>query len=358
MSPLTETLLFGGLIGALPWWGYLTIGLVLTHILVMSVSLYLHRGETHRAVTIHPTLAVVFRTLFWLSQTSTVKEWVAVHRKHHRYVDEVDDPHSPKFHKLWKMLFASAYRRETKNKDTVRIYGKGTPEDWLERNLFTKYRRFGVALLALLMISLFGAIPGVILWLAEVTYLPIVASFGVNGLGHLVGYRNSETKDASRNVIPFDPIACGEFLHNNHHTDPNSAKFSFERWETDIGWGWLKLFGWLRLAKVRYIYRPPDKKPSAVFLEDEAVLAFARYMPYAKKKFDAKVWPSLKKTHGGSALVDSLKSEFHELCNRVHTPSTLQSVLTNWLEKARRLNNEKLRDFCDWLIMIRVPSLA
>ncbi len=255
MSSLTETLLFGGLLGALPWWGYLTIGLVLTHFVVLSVSLYLHRVEAHFSAEIRPGLALIFRTIFWLSQTSTTKEWVAVHRKHHAYVDTADDPHSPRFHKLWKMLFATAYRKESKNKETVRLYGRGTPEDWMERNVFTRFRRFGVVVLALILVSIFGLKWGAVLWLAQVTYLPIVASFGVNGLGHLIGYRNAETGDNSRNVLPFDFLACGEFLHNNHHTDPRSAKFSFRKWEFDLGYGWLKLFEKFGCAKIKWVRR-------------------------------------------------------------------------------------------------------
>lgn len=245
--PSLEALLFGGFVGALPMWGYLIIGFLLTHILVMSVSLYLHRAQAHRSIVIRPWFAVFFRALFWLSQTSTVKEWVAVHRKHHRYVDKEDDPHSPKYHSIFLMLFATSYREAAKDQDTLNIHGKGTPEDWLENHLFTKHRYLGILVLALTFVTLFGLVPGAIFWLIQVSYMPIVASFGVNGIGHFWGYRNTDTKDDSRNVTPFDPIACGELLHNNHHADPNSAKFSQKWWEFDIGWGWIRIFEGLRL---------------------------------------------------------------------------------------------------------------
>ena len=253
-----EAILFGGLVGALPWWGYLIIGVALTQVLVMVVSLYLHRSLAHRALVMKPVLANFSRFLFWLSQTSTIKEWVAVHRKHHRYVDEEDDPHSPWFHNIWMMLFATSYRRAARDPEVLRIYGAGTPSDSLEKNLFSKHRRLGILVSGLSFVLLFGIVPGICFWLIQVTYLPIVASFGVNGIGHRFGYRNNDTPDESRNVVPLDPLACGELLHNNHHKDPSSAKFSLRSWEFDPGWGWITFFKWVGLITQVRIRQAPS----------------------------------------------------------------------------------------------------
>lgn len=247
--PWLDALLFGGFIGALPLGTYILIGVARTQMLVMVNSVYLHRTVTHHSLEMHPALEVLCRLEFWLCQTSIIKEWVANHRKHHRFVDLAEDPHSPWFQSLWSMFLAVGYRKEAKNQETLRIYGKGTPDDWLENNLFTPHRRLGVVVQAILLVSLFGLVPGACLWVIQVTYLPIFASWGVNGIGHRYGYRNYKNiRGEARNVTPFDPFTCGELLHNNHHARPDSAEFSHRFWEFDIGWWWITLFRILGLV--------------------------------------------------------------------------------------------------------------
>ena len=334
MSPLTETLLYGGFVGALPLWEYFLIGYVRGQVLVMSVSLYFHRATTHRSIEIHPVLAVLMHFSCWCAQTSKKKQWEPTHIKHHRFTDDDGDPHSPKHHSLWSMLLAIPYRKVAKDPDTIQSYGRNTPEDWFERNLFAKYPRLGILVLAIGLVSVFGLVPGGLLWLFEVSYIPITAMVGVNGIGHLWGYRNADTDDNSRNVLPIDFLTFGELLHNNHHADPASAKMSHKWWEFDPGWGFIVLSGWVsalirlvtrsktfELIRVIRVYRPPKLVRSAADLEVGAIHAFERYVLQIRHRFQTKVQPVLEHLKVQGTKEHPLQAEFDELCKRARSPS-------------------------------------
>ncbi len=271
-SSFVNTILHEGLVGSLPWWGYVTVWYIDTAlILAMVISVYLHRVVTHRSASMHPALANFCRTHFWLHQFSRLQEWVAMHRKHHATADTVDDPHSPHFwprqyfphvHGVWKIIViiflgVIPYINALKDPALLEKWGKGTPDDWLERNIFSKHRYLGVLVLALIMTTFFGVVPGGIIFLAQVLYSPIVAAGFVNGIAHYWGYRNTNTPDKSTNVLPIDFLAGGELLHNNHHANMNSAKFSVRWFEVDFGSGWLKIFETIGLAKIT---RDPHRK--------------------------------------------------------------------------------------------------
>lgn len=233
-------------------WQLVLITLVLTHITIVSVTVYLHRYSAHRSLELHPALQHFFRFWLWLTTSMNTREWTAIHRKHHAKCEAPDDPHSPVHKGLWTVLRKGAelYMAEAKNEDTLRIYGKNCPDDWMERNVYSRFPIAGVTLMALIDLALFGVL-GITVWAIQMLWIPVLAAGVVNGLGHAVGYRNFECKDAATNILPWGILIGGEELHNNHHTYPNSAKLSVKKWEFDLGWMWIRLFSLFRLAKVR-----------------------------------------------------------------------------------------------------------
>lgn len=234
----------------LPWWVYVLIALTRAHATIISVTLYLHRHQTHRSIKkIHPLLAHVFRFILFLVGLVT-KEWVAIHRYHHAKVDTRDDPHSPLYYGLARVVFLGVflYRSAARDKKMLTRYGAGTPDDWIENHLYTPWSWLGIVFTFVADIILFGK-PGLYIWIAHMLTIPILGAGVINGLGHAWGYRNYNTHDRSRNILPFGWVIGGEELHNNHHRRPETAKLSCKRWEFDIGWGYIVAFRALGLMK-------------------------------------------------------------------------------------------------------------
>ncbi len=226
--------------------------LVMTHITIMSVTLYLHRSQAHRSVTFNPVIAHFMRFWLWLTTGMVTRQWVAIHRKHHQGSDTESDPHSPKVYGIWRVLFLGAvlYHEASKDKDMVNTLGRGCPDDWVERNIYATHSRLGISLCLLLDIAVFGGV-GAIVWLVQMAWIPFWAAGVINGLAHWSGYRNYDVPDTSRNLIPWGIWIGGEELHNNHHGDGTSAKFSLRWWEFDIGWMYITILKSLGLASVR-----------------------------------------------------------------------------------------------------------
>lgn len=226
--------------------------LILTHITIICVTLYLHRGQAHKALEFHPLLEHPMRFWLWLTTGMVTKEWVAVHRKHHRYCDVQGDPHSPHVFGILKILFLGAflYNEASKDKNMVNTYGVGTPDDWIERNIYSTHSRLGIGILLLFNIWLFGWI-GLILWGIQMIWIPLWAAGVVNGIGHRWGYKNGKTRDHSCNIVPWGILIGGEELHNNHHLEPANPKLSRRWFEFDIGWFYTQLFRILGLLKLR-----------------------------------------------------------------------------------------------------------
>lgn len=249
----------------LPIWGYILFTLVTTHITIAGVTIYLHRHQAHRALELHPVISHFFRFWLWLTTGMVTAEWVAVHRKHHARCETEDDPHSPWVRGIRKVLWQGTelYQEETANPKTLEQYTQGTPDDWLERNLYTPWSLIGVSLLLILYVTLFGAI-GLSLWAIQMMWIPFWAAGVINGLGHWWGYRNFESRDHSTNISPVGFLIGGEELHNNHHAFPASARLSARWWEFDIGWFYIRTLQLLHLARVRKVApRPifvPEKK--------------------------------------------------------------------------------------------------
>ena len=280
----TVALLAHGLIET-TWWQVLLVTLVMTHITITSVTIFLHRAQSHRALDLHAIPSHFFRFWLWLTTGMVTKEFVAIHRKHHAKCETEEDPHSPQTRGIKTVLLTGVelYRAESKVKETMVKYGLGTPDDWIERNLYTRFSWQGVGVMLLINLGLFGAI-GLTVWAIQMLWIPIMATGIINGLGHWWGYRNFEAPDASTNVSPWGIVIGGEELHNNHHTYPTSAKFSVKPYEFDIGWGYIRALELMGLAKVRKT--PPllklgSIKPVADDKTLEAVIA-NRYEVMAK----------------------------------------------------------------------------
>ncbi|MHB1374246.1 MAG: DesA family fatty acid desaturase [Thauera sp.] len=235
----------------LPWWGYVVVALVLTHITIVAVTVFLHRHQAHRALDLHPIPSHFFRFWLWLTTGMVTREWTAIHRKHHAKCETPDDPHSPQTRGIRKVLWEGAelYRAEAKNQETLERYGHGTPDDWLERNV---YRRsvLGVSIMLVIDVIAFGAI-GLTIWAVQMVWIPFWAAGVINGIGHFWGYRNYDCVDASRNISPWGILIGGEELHNNHHSFATSAKLSSRWYEFDIGWMYIRILEMFGMAKVK-----------------------------------------------------------------------------------------------------------
>lgn len=230
------------------------VTLGLTHITIAAVTIYLHRHQAHRALDLHPVASHFFRFWLWSTTGTVTREWVAVHRKHHAKCDTEEDPHSPVFFGIGRVLFdgAGLYRREANNAETLAKFGQKTPDDWIERHVYSRHANLGIAILLLVELALFGVI-GLTIWAVQMLWIPLFAAGVINGIGHFWGYRRHATRDASRNIVPWGILVGGEELHNNHHAHAASARLSCRWWEFDLGWAYIRLLEMLGLANVRKV---------------------------------------------------------------------------------------------------------
>ena len=272
----------------LPWWGYVVVTLALTHLTIAAVTIFLHRSQAHRALDLHPAVSHVFRFWLWLSTGMVTKEWVAIHRKHHAKVETEEDPHSPMTRGIDTVLWQGAelYRNESRNAETMGKYGLGTPDDWLERNVYSRFSWQGVGLMLVVDVLLFGPI-GLTMWAVQMAWIPFFAAGVINGIGHYWGYRNYAAADTSRNIVPWGILIGGEELHNNHHAYGTSAKFSTRWWELDIGWLYVRTLAALKLATVRKVapklqYAKPKLVPDHVTLQAVITHRYAVATSYAR----------------------------------------------------------------------------
>ncbi len=274
----------GGLL-QLNWWQLILAALALTHVTIAAVTIYLHRSQAHRALDLHPLVANFFRAWLWLTTGMQTRDWVSIHRKHHAKCETVEDPHSPQTRGIKTVLWTGAelYQAEAKNAETTSRYGHGTPNDWVERNVYSKYTWQGVGLMMIVDLMLFGA-AGLAVWAVQMIWIPFFAAGVINGIGHYWGYRNYDAPDASRNISPWGILIGGEELHNNHHTHPTSAKFALRWFEFDLGWVYIRAMQAIGLAKVlRVAPVPAFAEPKhAVDLETLQAVIANRYDLLAK----------------------------------------------------------------------------
>ncbi len=376
----------------LPILGYILYTLVVTHITIISVTLYLHRCQAHRAVDLNPLVSHFFRLWLWLTTGMVTKEWVAVHRKHHAKCETEEDPHSPQIKGIKKLLLGGAelYKAESHVQDTLAAYGVGTPDDWVERYIYSRWRNIGFNLMLIIDVLLFGAI-GLTIWAIQMLWIPVWAAGVVNGIGHWWGYRNYETADASTNIVPVGILIGGEELHNNHHTYANSAKFSSRWWEFDIGWMYIRLLAVFRLAKVNKVAPIPAVGPikSIVDMETLSVLVTNRFQIMSRycsnvifpvfkdelKRADESCRRTLKQAKKGlireeSLLDDDAKSRLKLAFSRseqleivynykqrlqaiwkrsADTQESLLQSLQEWCKQAEETGIKSLQDFAESL---------
>ncbi|MDA8255087.1 MAG: fatty acid desaturase [Betaproteobacteria bacterium] len=328
--------MYAGLVD-LPWWGYVLVALGLTHVTIAAVTIFLHRHQAHRALDLGPVPSHFFRLWLWLTTGMVTGEWAAIHRKHHAKCETPEDPHSPQVVGLNRVLWTGVflYVKESRNADTIARYGHGTPDDWLERKIYSPQHKLGIVVMLGIDVALFGIWPGLLIWGVQMIWIPFWAAGVVNGIGHFWGYRNFACADASTNFFPLGILIGGEELHNNHHAFATSAKLSNKWYEFDIGWLYIRLMEMLGLARVKKVAPIPrlGALRAAIDLDMlQAVMThrydvLARYLKtlrqlaaedFKQLRIDAREGRSMKRLLGedGAALPASQKERLTALLDR------------------------------------------
>ena len=263
----------------LPWWGYVIVVLAMTHVTIAAVTIFLHRCQAHRALDLHPAVSHFFRLWLWLTTGMVTKEWAAIHRKHHAKCETAEDPHSPQVLGINRVLWGGVflYVKESHNRETMERYGHGTPDDWLERHLYTPLQKVGILLMLAVDLVAFGLVPGALIWGVQMLWIPFWAAGVINGIGHFWGYRNFDAPDASRNIVPWGILIGGEELHNNHHAYATSAKLSNRWYEFDIGWLYIRIMEMLGLAKVKKVAPRPKLAAARPVVDFDTLQAVITY---------------------------------------------------------------------------------
>jgi stearoyl-CoA desaturase (Delta-9 desaturase) len=367
-------MLFSGLLD-LPWWGCMIAALALTHVTIASVTIYLHRCQSHRALDLHPVAAHFFRFWLWLTTGMVTKEWAAIHRKHHAKVETAEDPHSPQIYGINRVLWLGVllYVKEAYKSETLERYGHGTPDDWLERNVYTPHSMSGVLLLLLANLLIFGVVPGALIWVTQIAWIPFWAAGVINGVGHYFGYRHYDVPDASTNIVPWGILIGGEELHNNHHAFASSAKLSTKWYEFDIGWMYICILESLGLAKVKRLAPTPrfsHPKPAVDLETLHAVIAnrydvLSRYAKSFRRTYaeelkrlrrwsprDAELLRSLKRALlRGQAAAGSERARLAEALKNsraLATAITMRQELASLWERSSASKEQLLRQLQDW----------
>lgn len=336
-------------------WKYIAFTLAVTHITVFCITVYLHRYQAHRSIELHPAVSHFCRFWLWLTTGIITKAWTAIHRKHHAKCETKDDPHSPQVLGISKVLWEGAelYRAEAKNVETLNRYGQGTPDDWLERNVYTPHSNKGYLLMLLIDIIFFG-LPGLTIWAIQMMWTPFFAAGIINGIGHYWGYRNFDCPDASTNIFPIGILIGGEELHNNHHAYPTSAQFSTQWWEFDLGWCYIRLLSLLGLAKIRR--RIPkiviNKNKHQIDLDTLKAIIMNRYPILTK--FKKSVLLPLAKDNSVSIThlktVSLLKDQFQEIWKKAGASNNeLLEYLHDWCVRAESTSLKPLKEFVAYI---------
>ncbi len=379
--------MFSGLLN-LPWWGDLLVLLVLVQITIAGVTIYLHRCQAHRALEVHPVVSHFFRFWLWMTTGMITKEWAAIHRKHHAKCETAEDPHSPQILGINKVLFTGVvlYVQESHKPETMERYGQGTPDDWMERNVYTPLNKWGIVLLAAIDIALFGVVPGMLMYGIQLGWIPFWAAGVINGVGHWWGYRNFVTEDASTNITPVAAWIGGEELPNNHHAYPTSAKFSIRWYEFDLGWLYIRILASLGLATVRKTAPPVKLDPSKFEVDAQtlqAVIAhrfevLAAYAKSMKSTCADELVALRERGHDGTALrairhwlhndASDLPEKHREKVDRVLASSPILKITWSMRQELTRvwqrstLTSEQLvlqlREWCERAERSNVPQLV
>ncbi len=369
-----SNILFTGVFD-LPWWGVALVALGLTHVTIVSVTVFLHRHQAHRALDLHPLASHFFRLWLWLTTGMVTKEWAAIHRKHHAKCETAEDPHSPQILGINRVLWLGVflYVKEAYNRETLERYGHGTPDDWVERNVYSRYAVLGLTLMGVLDVVLLGIVPGVLVLATQIVWIPFWAAGVINGIGHFWGYRNWGTEDASTNIVPWGIIIGGEELHNNHHAYATSAKLSNKWYEFDMGWMYICVLEALGLAQVKKVAPTPRfTEAKAVDLATLQAVITHRYnvlATYAKslkrtyaeelgklRRFaphDAHVLQSLKRWlhRDERSLLETERADLNKGLSKsraLHTVYSMRSELVSLWERSSASREQLVRQLQDW----------
>jgi len=369
----------------LPWWGYVAVALGLTHVTIAAVTIYLHRCQAHRALDLHPVVSHFFRLWLWLTTGMITKEWAAIHRKHHAKCETAEDPHSPQIYGINRVLWGGVllYVKESHNKETLERYGHGTPEDWMERHVYTRHAMAGVTLMLAADLLAFGLVPGALIWVTQIAWIPFWAAGVINGVGHFFGYRSYDVPDASTNIVPWGILIGGEELHNNHHAFASSAKLSSKWYELDIGWMYIRLLEMLGLATVKKLAPQPrfaQPKPAADFDTLHAVIAnrydvLSRYAKSVRRTYteeverlkhwsprDAEVLRSLKRALlRGQALAGAERARLADALTNSRALATVIAMrheLAALWDRSHASKEQLLRQLQDWCRRAEASGVA
>ena len=377
-------MIFSGLID-FPWWGYALAALALTHITIAAVTIYLHRCQAHRALELHPVVSHFFRLWLWLTTGMITKEWAAIHRKHHAKCETAEDPHSPQVYGINRVLWLGVflYVKESYNKETLERYGHGTPDDWMERNVYSRHAMAGILLMLAADLLVFGLVPGALIWITQVAWIPFWAAGVINGVGHYFGYRSYDVADASTNIVPWGILIGGEELHNNHHAFASSAKLSAKWYEFDIGWLYIRLLETFGLATVKKLAPQPRfaaPKPAADLDTLHAVIAnrydvLSRYAKSVRRTYraelerlkhwsprDAEVLRSLKqRLLRGQALAGAESARLAEVLKNSRALATviaMRDELSALWDRSHASKEQLLRQLQDWCHRAEASGVA
>ena len=368
-------MMFSGVLD-LSWWGLVGATFVLTQITIASVTIFLHRHQAHRALDLHPLASHCFRLWLWLTTGMVTKEWAAIHRKHHAKCETADDPHSPQVYGLNRVLWGGVflYVRESYNAETIERYGHGTPDDWMERNVYSSHAMMGLVIMGLVNIALFGIVPGLVILVVQIIWIPFWAAGVINGIGHFWGYRNWGSADASTNIVPWGIWIGGEELHNNHHAFASSAKLSSKWYELDIGWMYICILERLGLAAVKKVAPTPrftEAKPVADLDTLHAVITnrydvMAKYGKSVKHAYAEEVSKLRRFAPQDAQMLRGLKRWIHrdekELCaeqraklaaalarsEKLSTVCTMRQELVALWERSNATREQLLIELQDW----------
>lgn len=382
-----KSFLFAGLI-ELPWWGYVLVVLAATHVTIAAVTIFLHRHQAHRALDLHPLASHFFRFWLWLTTGMVTREWAAIHRKHHARCESPEDPHSPQIYGIHRVLWGGVflYVREAHNRDTIERYGRGTPDDWIERHVYARAPWAGIALMAAVDAWVFGAIAGLAIWLVQMAWIPFWAAGVINGIGHYWGYRNWDCADASRNIVPLGILIGGEELHNNHHAFATSARLSSKWYEFDIGWLYIRMLQAFGLARVKKLAPRPRLRAARASIDFDtlqAVLTYrydvmAKYVRSLRQVYreelaklrsaDARIvdaaqaraiWDAL--VHDGPGLAAHERARLESVLgtnSRLATLVSMRRDLVALWERSNATREQLLRQLQDWCARAEASGIA
>jgi stearoyl-CoA desaturase (delta-9 desaturase) len=344
------------------WIGVLTFVLIVTHVTIVGVTVFLHRCQSHRALKLNFFVSHFFRFWMWLTTGMVTKEWVAIHRKHHAKCETDSDPHSPKKKGINEVLWRGTelYRSSSKDSELIKKYGHGTPDDWLENNLYSRFSWQGVALMLIVDFMLFGVI-GIGVWTVQMMWIPFFAAGIINGIGHYVGYRNFKTPDESRNIFPLGILIGGEELHNNHHSYATSPRLSSKWYEFDIGWFYIKILILLGLAKTRNVPKGARLNPDKSAIDEDTVAAFlaSKYELLQKlHRLSVNVAVTqIKSSNPKNSAAEKLKKDFEDICSeKIFSVEQAVNSLQIWCVEAEKSGVETIQEFARKLRMLTLSE--